>query len=100
MHDEGKNNLDWKNSRQCVCRNVVLRCKTRGSVQKRETGKSLSSGQTIHSKNERPGRPDSAKYFAFSAKILTENAKSIKFVLFVELTLPFSPNYAQSLLKT
>ena len=32
--------------------------------------------------------------------MLTENAKTIKFPLFVELTIPFPPNYVQSLLKT
>ena len=55
----------------------------------RQHKRSVVRDGNIHSKNEHPGRLDSAKYFAFSAKILTENAKSIKFVLFVELTLPF-----------
>ena len=37
---------------------------------------------TIHSKSY--GSPDSAKYLAFSPKRLTENAKTIKFALFVD----------------
>ena len=59
-----------------------------------------TQNQSTHSKSEIPGSPDFAKYFEFTAERLTENEKIAKFVLFVELTLPFSPNYVQSLLKT
>ena len=42
-------------------------------------------------------RPDCAKYLEISAKLWAENATTVKFALFAELTLPFPLNYAQTL---
>ena len=52
---------------------------------------------TILSKSESPGSPDSADNFEFSAERLSENAKSIKIMLFAELLTVISPSYVQSL---
>ena len=52
---------------------------------------------TILSKSESPRSPDSADKFEFSAERLSENAKSIKIMLFAELLTVISPSYVQSL---
>ena len=51
----------------------------------------------ILSKSESPRSPDSADKFEFSAERLSENAKSIKIMLFAELLTVISPIYVQSL---
>ena len=48
-------------------------------------------------KSECPGCPDSADDFEFSAERSSENAKSIKIMLFAELLTVISPSYVQSL---
>ena len=53
----------------------------------------------IHSKGESPRSPGSARYLAFSAKRLTDNAKTIRFPLFVELTLTRFTHFFRNFLR-
>ena len=59
--------------------------------------KQLMALFSILPKSESPQSPDSADNFEFSAERLSENAKSIKIMLFAELLTVISPSYVQSL---